>query len=87
MPHPIRERHCLKQLRSVRHKRLRELLIAAREGSDLTQRQLSKKLRRGNSFVWKFEAGERRLDVLEFIELAQLLGLKASTLIKKIEDV
>jgi transcriptional regulator with XRE-family HTH domain len=62
-------------------------LIAAREASDLTQRQLSKKLRRGNSFVWKFEAGERRLDVLEFIELAQLLGLKASALIKKIEDV
>ena len=77
----------MKQLRSVRHKRLRELLIAAREAGDLTQRQLSKKLRRGNSFVWKFEAGERRLDVLEFIELAQLLGLKASALIKKIEDV
>jgi transcriptional regulator with XRE-family HTH domain len=76
----------LKQLRSARHKLLRELLVAARVGSNLTQRQLSIKLGRGNSFVWKFEAGERRLDVLEFIELAQHLGLKASTLIKKVEE-
>jgi transcriptional regulator with XRE-family HTH domain len=40
----------------------------------LTQRQLAAKLRRSNSFVWKIEAGERRVDLLEFIEIARCLS-------------
>jgi transcriptional regulator with XRE-family HTH domain len=59
--------------------------VATREAAGLSQRQLAAKLNRGNSFVWKLEAGERRIDVLEFMEMAKILGVKASTLMAQIE--
>jgi transcriptional regulator with XRE-family HTH domain len=59
--------------------------VVARHAAGLTQRQLAAKLKRSNSFVWKFEAGERQLNVLEFIEIARVLGVKASNLMTQIE--
>jgi len=61
------------------------VIVARREAAGLTQRQLTAKLKRSNSFVWKLEAGERQLNVLEFIEIARVLGVKASTLMEEIE--
>jgi ribosome-binding protein aMBF1 (putative translation factor) len=59
--------------------------VAARRSAGLTRRQLAAKLKRSNSFVWKLEAGERQLNVLEFIEIARTLGVKAATLMTEIE--
>jgi transcriptional regulator with XRE-family HTH domain len=50
------------------------ILVAARERAGLTQRQLAARLRRPHSFVGRMEAGERRVDVVEFIEIARILG-------------
>ena len=75
----------MKQLRSAKHRALITVIVATREAAGLTQRQLAAKLKRSNSFVWKLEAGERQLNVLEFIEIAKILGVKASTLITEIE--
>ena len=60
-------------------------MVAARHAAGLTQRQLAAKLKRSNSFVWKLEAGERQLNVLEFIEIARVLGVKATVLMTQIE--
>lgn len=60
-------------------------MVKARYAAGLTQRELAAKLKRSNSFVWKLEAGERQLNVLEFIEIARVLGVKASTLMTEIE--
>jgi transcriptional regulator with XRE-family HTH domain len=57
------------------HKRFRELLIEARNSADLTQAALSGRLGRPQSFVSKYERGERRLDVIEFAQLANALGI------------
>jgi transcriptional regulator with XRE-family HTH domain len=62
----------------VRHeaqKRFRELLVAARKKAELTQAELSSRLNRPQSFVSKYERGERRLDVVEFREVACALGV------------
>ncbi len=48
-------------------------MVQARKAAGLTQRQLAVRLKRSNSFVWKIEAGERRVEVLEFIEIARCL--------------
>lgn len=61
------------------------VIVARRKAVGLTQRQLTAKLKRSNSFVWKLEAGERQLNVLEFMEIAKVLGVKASTLMEEIE--
>ena len=75
----------MKQLRSPRHRALISVIVAARQAAGLTQRQLAAKLKRSNSFVWKLEAGERQVNVLEFIEISRTLGVKASKLIAEIE--
>ena len=48
-----------------------ELMIRARKAAGLTQHELAKRLRRPQSFVAKYEGGERRVDVVEFIEFAR----------------
>ena len=63
----------MKHLRSARHRALITTIIQARKSAGLTQRQLAARLKRSNSFVWKIEAGERRVDLLEFIEIARCL--------------
>lgn len=63
-----------KTLRSPRHSTMIGILVSAREKAGLTQRQLAARLRRPHSFVGRMEAGERRVDVVEFIEIARVLG-------------
>ena len=55
--------------------RFRELLSKAREEAGLTQAALAKRLKRPQSYVSKFERGERRLDIIEFLEVAHGLGI------------
>lgn len=64
--------------RSVHHPAymaLRTGLIAARKDAGLHQADLAKRLGRPQSFVSKFENGERRLDVVEFVAICQVLAL------------
>jgi transcriptional regulator with XRE-family HTH domain len=62
-----------KSLRSAEHRALLDLLVQARDNAGLTQQQVAKRLRKPQSFVAKYEGGERRLDVLEFISVARAL--------------
>ncbi len=66
---------------SQRYAKLCNELIRARHQSDLTQIELAKKLRRPQSFVSKYERGERRLDVVEFIEVAEALKVQPADVI------
>ena len=72
------------RLRSLRHRAVIAAIVEAREAADLTQRELAAKLRRSDSFVWKIEAGERRVEVLEFIEIAHCLGLEPTELMRRV---
>jgi len=60
---------------SRKHSQFRKLLVQARRDAGLTQVALAKKLGRPQSFVSKFERGERRLDVAEFLDVARALGI------------
>jgi transcriptional regulator with XRE-family HTH domain len=63
-----------KSLKSAEYARLIELLVAVRHESGMRQQALAKKLSRPQSFIAKYEGGERRLDVVEFIAIARALG-------------
>jgi transcriptional regulator with XRE-family HTH domain len=51
-----------------------ELMVGARKAAGLTQHALARRLKKPQSFVAKYEGGERRLDVVEFIAIARALG-------------
>ena len=63
-----------RSLFSPRHRRLCQLLRQARNDAGLTQTQLARKLRRPQSFVAKYEREERRLDVVEFLDVSSAMG-------------
>ena len=56
------------------HKALVNLIVAKREAAGLTQAQLADKLGEYQSFVARLESGQRRIDVIEFLNLANVLG-------------
>ena len=51
-----------------------DLMTQTRKKAGLTQQALAKRLRRPQSFVAKYEGGERRLDVVEFMTVARAIG-------------
>ena len=68
-----------------RQKWFRERLADIRRERGFTQVDLANRLRRPQSFVSKYERGERRLDVVEFLDVAHALGLDAAALIAELE--
>ena len=60
-------------LRSPRQQQLRVLLRSLRERRHLTQTDVADRLAKPQSFVAKYEGGERRLSVIEFIDVVRAL--------------
>jgi transcriptional regulator with XRE-family HTH domain len=71
-----------RSIHTPEHSKLRELLIAARKRAGLTQQQVAEQLDRPQSFVAKYEGGERRLDVIEFLQVARVLGADAVRIVR-----
>jgi len=70
---------------TAKYRRLRELLIEARRSRGLSQEALAEKLARVQTFVSKYERGERRLDVVEFLDVADALEIDAQKVIRQIQ--
>ncbi|WP_375202099.1 helix-turn-helix domain-containing protein [Hyphococcus sp.] len=73
-----------KPLRSKRHKLLRALLKEARLKAGLTQEEVAVLLGYPQSYIAKIEGGERRLEVVEFIALCEVIEVEPAAVIKKI---
>lgn len=74
----------VKTLGTERHQTLIALLIAKREAAGLTQSELATKLGEYQSFVARLESGQRRVDVVEFLDLAEALGFDASAALREL---
>lgn len=58
-----------------RYKIFENALARARHEKGLTQADVAARLGKPQSFVSKYESGERRLDVIEFIEVCEALKI------------
>jgi transcriptional regulator with XRE-family HTH domain len=74
-------------LRSPQQIELRKLLLRQRTNRAVTQAELAKRLGKPQSFVAKYEGGERRLSVIEFIEIAEALQLRPSDLLDELHEI
>jgi transcriptional regulator with XRE-family HTH domain len=63
-----------KSLKSSEYDRLIAMLVAVRHAAGIRQQALARKLGRPQSFIAKYEGGERRLDVVEFVAITRALG-------------
>ena len=69
-----RARRIGKSVHSPEHDVFRAQLAEARANAGFTQEKLAKRLGKPQSFVAKYEGGERRLDVIEFLWIARVIG-------------
>ncbi len=73
-----------KSVHTKNYDRFLALLIKARKDAKVTQDEVAEKLNRPQSFVSKYENGERRVDVIEFLQIAQAIGFDPVGFIRKI---
>jgi transcriptional regulator with XRE-family HTH domain len=74
-----------KAIYSREQRRLVALLRSMREDAGLTQVELARKLRRPQSFVSRFESGQRRVDLVELKEICGALGVGLVEFVRRFE--
>jgi transcriptional regulator with XRE-family HTH domain len=67
-------RAAAKWVQPEHHQIVGATLMAARRRANLTQVELAARLDKPQSFISALEAGKRRVDVIEFLLIAQTLG-------------
>jgi transcriptional regulator with XRE-family HTH domain len=72
-----------KSIFSAGQEKLQTLLKSTRENAGLTQAALAKKLKRPQSYVSKYESGERRLDLIELNEICNSIGIPLNDFVNK----
>ena len=65
-----------------RHQAFIAFIASTRRAAGVTQAELAARLGKPQSFVSKVERGERRLDVMEFCQVAEALGIDPAELLK-----
>lgn len=63
------------------------MLVKARKDAKLTQVQLAARLNRRQAYISRIERGERRVDVVEFIDLARAIGFEPTKFIAEFASI
>ncbi len=74
----------LKSTHLREYEQLLARLKSVRKTAGVTQQQLAKRLRRPQSFVSKYETGERRLDVVEYLQVTHALNADPLAIIEEL---
>ena len=74
-----------KSIYSAEYQRLCAVLRELRHEAGLTQVQVAAQLDVPQSFVSKYESGERRLDVVELGHVAEVLGVTVQTVLERVK--
>jgi transcriptional regulator with XRE-family HTH domain len=71
---------------TARQKKLQELLRKIRVDKGMTQAQVAERLGVPQSYVSKYESGERRLDILEVQDVCEVYGVTLDKFAKKLGE-
>ncbi len=72
----------MKSIYTQSYRLLLDRLTKARKDAGITQAELAALLGRPQSFVSKIESGERRIDVIEFLQVSKLVGFDPCALLQ-----
>ena len=76
-----------KSAHSGDYRRFRNYLRSVREQAGLTQTDVAKTLGVHQSYVSKYESGERRLDVIELREICEALEISPATFMRRLDKL
>lgn len=76
----------MKPVFTVEYQNFLQQLIRTRKLAGLTQHEVATRLGKPQSFVSKYENGERRLDVAEFLKIADAIGFDPCELIRNLQS-
>jgi transcriptional regulator with XRE-family HTH domain len=68
------------------YERFQSLLLEARKKSGLSQQEVADRLGRPQTYVSKCELGTRRMDVVEFLEIADAIGFDPIEFLKRLKN-
>jgi len=73
-----------KAFHSARYADLCRFLIAKRKAARMTQVDVARRLDQPQSHVAKYERGERRIDVIEFLDIAAAIGFDPAKFVSEL---
>ena len=73
-----------KSIHTERHRKLCHLLKTRRKAAGLTQTVVAERLGKPPSYVAKYEGGDRRLDIVEYLDVAAAIGFDPCALIRSL---
>lgn len=74
-------------LQTKEYKQLCEMLKDARVKAGLTQQEIGNQLGKPQSYVAKYERAERRLDVIEFVAIVDVLKIAPAKFLKHLSGI
>ncbi len=74
-----------KSIYSSHQQQLCELLKQIRLGAALQQEDLAQRLNKPQSFVSRYESGQRRLDILELRQICAVVGISLTEFVDRLE--
>lgn len=60
------------------------VLVRVREGAGLSQSELARRLGRRQSYVWKVENSQQRIDLLELVDICRACGVEPQKIVAEI---
>lgn len=63
------------------------MLSSGRVAAGMTQQDLAERLKRPQSFVSKYESGERRVSVVELVEISDAIGVDPRRIIGDLAEM
>ncbi len=81
-----KRRLSMKTIYNERYQRLINALVKVRKNSGLTQQQVAERLSKPQSYIAKIEKLERKLDVLEFVDLCDVIGADRVEMLRAVDN-
>lgn len=72
------------EIHSKEHKKLRECMRRERLQAGLKQSDLAKATNRSQAYISKFENGDLRLDVIDYVRFCQVIGCDPHSILKEV---
>ncbi|MBF6600354.1 MAG: helix-turn-helix transcriptional regulator [Dehalococcoidia bacterium] len=69
------------------YRRFRDLLVETRKRAGMTQAELAVVLARPQSYVSKYERGERRIDVIELLDITAALSIDPANFVRRLHRI